>query len=182
MCSLETEETITSRVYSPEWLKSQGLVFNGKTLPYNPNLFERAKELRKKPTKEENHLWYDFLSTHAQKFTRQKVIGHYIIDFYCASHGLVIEVDGSRHYTDNGLAYDAIRTDYLEQFDISVLRFTNEQIRTTFTHVCTKIDQLLDVSPHTGRAIGNPQSAIAASLLVKGAFSEASLHKGGVTQ
>ena len=58
----------------------------------------RAQELRKNATKEENHLWYDFLRTYPVQFLRQKPFGPYIVDFYCHKAKLAIELDGSQHY------------------------------------------------------------------------------------
>ena len=66
---------------------------------HNPKLTENAKELRKNMTKEEKHLWYDFLKTYPVRFLRQKVIDDYISDFYCHKARIVIELDGSQHYT-----------------------------------------------------------------------------------
>ena len=73
---------------------------------YNKKLIPTAKTLRKTMTKEERHLWYDFLKDYPLKFVRQKVLGRYIADFYCAKVKLVIELDGSHHYTDDGVEYD----------------------------------------------------------------------------
>ena len=64
-----------------------------------PRLTPRARELRKNMTPEERHLWYDFLRTYPVRFLRQKVVGEYILDFYCASVKLAVEVDGTQHYT-----------------------------------------------------------------------------------
>ena len=103
-----------------------------------------AKELRKNMTKEEKHLWYDYLKpyrqTFAVAFTRQKVIGDYIVDFYCPKAKLVIELDGSQHYEEEALFYDAQRTEYLNQHGIVVLRYTNREIHTRFREVCHDID------------------------------------------
>ena len=83
----------------------------------------RAQQLRKNATKEENRLWYDFLRTYPLQFRCQAVFGPYIVDFYCARAGLAVELDGSQHYEDGGLAYDAARTAYLEkQKHLTVLR------------------------------------------------------------
>ena len=65
---------------------------------YNEQLIPRAKQLRKDMTKEERRLWYDYLRAYPVKFSRQKVMGNYIVDFYCAKAKLVIELDGSQHY------------------------------------------------------------------------------------
>ena len=73
---------------------------------HNRKIVPFAKELRKNMTKEERHLWYDFLRSDSVKFTRQKVLGKYIADFYCAKANLVFELDGSQHYEDEGLVND----------------------------------------------------------------------------
>ena len=74
------------------------------SLPYKNKLIPRAKELRKNATRQENHLWYDFLRSYPVRFSRQKVLGKYIADFYSADAKLVIELDGSQHYEDAGIA------------------------------------------------------------------------------
>lgn len=90
----------------------------------------RAQELRKNATKEENHLWYDFLRTYPVQFLRQKPFGPYIVDFYCHKAKLAIELDGSQHYEGNGPEQDKIRTAYLQEVEkIRVLRFTNLEIK-----------------------------------------------------
>ena len=83
------------------------------SLEYNKNLIPRAKELRKNATPQENRLWYDFLSKHEVRFQRQKAIGNYIVDFYCYRAGLVIEIDGSQHFTQEGIQKDRFRTEIL---------------------------------------------------------------------
>ena len=103
-----------------------------------------AQTLRKNMTKEERHLWYDFLRTYPQKFYRQKVIGKFIVDFYCAKAKLVIELDGSQHYEDNTLAYDNERTAYLQQYGLRVVRFSNREVHENFRGVCEYIDQLVN--------------------------------------
>ena len=81
---------------------------------HNKQLVPLAKQLRKEMTKEERHLWYDFLRTYSVRFSRQKVLGKYIADFYCAEAKLVIELDGSQHYEDGNAEKDAERTVFLE--------------------------------------------------------------------
>ena len=73
-------------------------------------------------TKEEKHLWYDFLQSYPIRFLRQKVLGQYIADFYCAKAKLVIELDGSQHFSEMGIARDGERTAFLEQYDLHVIR------------------------------------------------------------
>ena len=87
---------------------------------FNSNLVENSRELRKNLTKEERHLWYDFLKDYSVRFKRQKIIGKYIVDFYCASASLVIELDGSQHFEDETIEYDNSRTEYLEEFGLHI--------------------------------------------------------------
>lgn len=106
----------------------------------DPLTRSRAQQLRKNATKEENHLWYDFLRKYPVPFKRQKPFGPYLVDFYCDRAKLAIELDGSQHYEEDGLEYDAKRTEYLEQVEkIRVLRFTNVEVRTNFEGVCAAI-------------------------------------------
>ena len=94
-------------------------------------------------TKEEKHLWYDFLDHYPEKFLRQKIVGKYIVDFYCSKAKLVIELDGSGHSTENGKQYDTERTFYLEQFGLKVVRFSNFEIINNFDGVCEYIDHIV---------------------------------------
>ncbi len=110
------------------------------SLPYSKELIIRAKELRKNATRQENHLWYDFLRSHPVRFQRQKVIDRFIVDFYCHEVKLVIELDGSQHFSEQGMSYDNERTDILSKFGITVLRFTNLDIERNFRAVCEKIN------------------------------------------
>ena len=111
------------------------------SLPYNSNLIPRAKELRKNATPQEKHLWYDYLHSYPVRFQRQKPIDSFIVDFYCHAARLVIELDGSQHYTEEGKAYDAERTRIMTGFGLTVLRFSNTEIDRSFGAVCDKIDR-----------------------------------------
>ena len=113
---------------------------------HNKNIVPFAKELRKNMTKEERHLWYDFLRNYPIKFTRQKVLGKYIADFYCAKVNLVVELDGSGHYEDVGLMNDEKRTQYLEQYGIKVIRISNLDVLKNFEGVCMYIDNVVKQS------------------------------------
>ena len=107
---------------------------------HNQHLVSNAKSLRKNMTKEERHLWYDFLRSYPVRFSRQKILGKYIADFYCPQAKIVIELDGSQHYEPMGLEKDTQRTKYLEQYDITVLRIPNNEIMNNFREVCEFID------------------------------------------
>ena len=91
-------------------------------------------------TKEERHLWYDFLKGYPVQFKRQVPFGSYIVDFYCFRAKLVVELDGSQHHEPEGVAYDQKRTEYLENFGLSVLRISNLDIVRNFAGVCEAID------------------------------------------
>ena len=110
-------------------------------LPWNKKLKPLAQDLRNNATRQENHLWYDFLRTYPVRFTRQKTILNYIADFYCHKARLVIELDGSRHYTTEGIHYDTVRTEMLNALDVEVIRFSNLEIDREFKSVCEKINQ-----------------------------------------
>jgi very-short-patch-repair endonuclease len=108
-------------------------------LPRNKNLKLPVRELRKNATKQENHLWYDFLRNLKPQFLRQFVLNNFILDFYCHKAALAIEVDGSQHYEKEAMEYDTARTEYLNGLGIEVLRFSNSEIDGNFTGVCEKI-------------------------------------------
>ena len=107
---------------------------------YNSNLNPIAKHLRKSMTKEEKHLWYDFLKNYKYKFRRQYIIDNYIADFFCSAANLVIELDGSQHYQPDVMVKDQVRTEVIEQFGYTVLRFPNNLINNKFHDVCVYID------------------------------------------
>ena len=109
----------------------------------NLNLSDRAKDLRKNMTKQEKHLWYDFLSKHEVRWYKQRIIDNYIVDFYCSRAKLVIELDGSQHYTKDGTEYDNERTNVLREYGIEVIRFSNNEIDTCFDGVCLKIEEIV---------------------------------------
>ena len=107
---------------------------------HNKQLVPLAKQLRKEMTKEERHLWYDFLRTHPVRFSRQKILGKYIADFYSAETKLVIELDGSQHYEDGNAEKHAERTVFLEEFGLTVIRIPNNEVNSNFRGVCEYID------------------------------------------
>ena len=107
---------------------------------HNPDLTENARKLRKSMTKEEKHLWYDFLCKYPIRFLKQKVIDNYIVDFYCHSARLIIELDGSQHYEEKGLLKDRIRTERIKQRHLTVIRIPNNEVNRNFEGVCVYID------------------------------------------
>ncbi len=108
-------------------------------LEYDRKLDERARALRREMTPQERKLWFLYLKKQPVKIYRQRVIGLFIVDFYCASAHLVIEADGASHYTEQGHAYDDERSDYLESLGLHILRFSNQQIDHDFRAVCETI-------------------------------------------
>ena len=109
----------------------------------NSNLLNIARILRRNMTKQEKHLWYDFLRNYKAKIYKQRIIDNFVADFYCHQARLVIEIDGSQHYTKEGAAHDADRTAVLEKYGLLVLRFSNKDIEENFEGVCTLIDQTI---------------------------------------
>ena len=93
-------------------------------------------------TKEEAHLWYQFLCLYPLRFRRQYVIGNYIVDFYCHQARLAVELDGSQHCTPEEMKYDLERTNYLQSQGLSVLRFSNLDVIRRFPNVCETIDMI----------------------------------------
>ena len=108
---------------------------------YNSTLKERSRELRKNMTRHEKHLWYDFLKDYPIKWNRQRSIDRFIVDFFCFKAKLIVELDGSQHYMEDGIEYDTLRTDILEKYDLEVIRFSNIEIDRYFNDVCRAIDQ-----------------------------------------
>ena len=100
--------------------------------------------LRKNMTKEERHLWYDFLRTHPARFSRQKVLGRYIADFYSAKAKLIIELDGNGHLTKEQKKYDEERTAFLEEYGLTVIRIPNINVNRNFRGVCEYINQVIE--------------------------------------
>ena len=105
----------------------------------NPFLTKFSQELRSNMTKEEKHLWYDFLKKLPQTVNRQKVVGNYILDFYCAESKVAIELDGSQHYEKEAKENDRKRDMFLNEQGIKVLRYTNMDIKSNFDGVCCDI-------------------------------------------
>ena len=105
--------------------------------------FDYEKLLRKNQTKEEALLWNCFLKKYPVQFRRQYVIGEYIVDFYCHKAKLIIELDGSQHFTEKGQKSDDLRTDILKEYGLTVIRISNRQINTNFHRVCAYIDSVV---------------------------------------
>ena len=113
---------------------------------HNKQLVPLARQLRKEMTKKERHLWYDFLRNYPVRFSRQKILGRYIADFYSTEAKLVIELDGSQHYEDSNMEKDAARTAVLQEYGLSVIRIPNNEINRNFRGVCEYIDATIKQS------------------------------------
>ena len=103
-------------------------------------MLERARELRRDMTLEEQALWYRFLRKHPLHWYRQRVIGEYIVDFYCRAASLVVELDGRQHEELDGRYADQVRDRKLGEEGLRVLRFPNHEVRYHLGRVCRAID------------------------------------------
>ncbi len=108
-------------------------------------LVDRARNMRKEPTEEENKLWHLYLKKIRPRFTRQKIIGSYIVDFYCPKLKIVIEIDGVQHYLEENTEYEKRRETYLQNEGYKLLRFYNSDInkklkitQTTIYYTCVE--------------------------------------------
>ncbi len=110
---------------------------------HNSCLTSTARKLRKEMTPQEKRLWYDFFKGCNYRILKQKIIGRFIVDFYCAAAKLAIEIDGSQHLTEEGIVKDEERTEILKLYGIAAIRFSNYEVDTDFEAVCNKIDQLV---------------------------------------
>ena len=114
---------------------------NPDSIKKNHKLLDTAKLLRKNMTRQEKHLWYDFLRYYPVKIYKQRIIDNFIVDFYCAQAKIVIEIDGAHHFTPEGKNYDRLRTEALNRYELKVLRFSNHDVDTRFEAVCNIIDK-----------------------------------------
>ena len=112
-------------------------------MKYDHHNIEYAKKLRREMTPWERKLWYCFLKNYPIRFQRQKCINNFIADFYCDKAKLVIEIDGSQHFTEEGIKQDEIRTNVIESYGLKIVRIINSQIDTNFKGVCEYIGNLV---------------------------------------
>ena len=111
-------------------------------------MLRNSQKLRRDMTKEERHLWYDFLKTYPVQFKRQTPVGSYVVDFYCHKAKLVLELDGSQHCEPAEMEYDHKRTAFLEEKGLYVLRFSNLDVMRNFVGVCEYIDRTVRARLH----------------------------------
>ena len=133
-----------------EWLRNPDddwELVEGMNLPVSEEMKRRRRELRKNMTAEENNLWHDFF-LHYKKmgfhFIHQNVIGHYIVDFFYPKSGLIVEVDGGQHFTEEGRKYDAFRTRQLQKWGFTVVRYSNLAVHQNFDGVCQDIINMVN--------------------------------------
>ena len=118
------------------------------TIPKDNTQLENARRLRREMTPHERKLWYLFLRKYPIKIYKQRIIDRFIVDLYCASARLVIELDGTQHYETQGAAYDAERSQFLRALGLEVVRFSNRDIDRDFRGVCTQIDLIIQKRLH----------------------------------
>ncbi|MBQ9081885.1 MAG: endonuclease domain-containing protein [Clostridia bacterium] len=104
---------------------------------------DTARKLRKEMTPQERKLWYMFLRKYPVKVYKQRIIDRFVVDFYCASAKLVIEIDGIQHYDAQGKAYDQERSAILEAYGLKVVRYSNTAVDLNFAAVCEDIDRII---------------------------------------
>jgi very-short-patch-repair endonuclease len=99
-------------------------------LHYNGKLKTNAHLLRKNMTDSEHKLWSRIRGKQllGLQFYRQKIIGNYIVDFYCHSAKTIIEIDGSQHYTLKGLNADKVRDEYMKNLGFHVIRYPSDEV------------------------------------------------------
>ena len=125
---------------------------------YNKENIPLAKTLRKNMTPWERKLWYDFLRNYPVRFQRQKAIGNYIADFYCAKARLIIELDGGGHHTPEQAEKDEQRTNELNAMNLTVVRICNLDIDQNFYGVCAHIDHWVQNSLPQSASLTAPSS------------------------
>ena len=126
----------------------------GGYIPYNKTLTQKARENRKNPTPAEKKLWYEVLGNKGLdnlKFTRQKPLDKYIVDFYCAELMIAIEIDGDTHADQE--QYDKRRTENLNKYGVEVIRYTNAEVLNNlegvYQNLCERISAIKSIKYKT---------------------------------
>jgi very-short-patch-repair endonuclease len=121
----------------------------GFMFPYNKNLVELAKELRKNMTPSEKFLWKRIRKNSlGYMFFRQRPIGEYIVDFFCPKAFLVVEVDGERHLTIEAKRYDKLRDEYMQSLELRTIRFSNSDVLNNTDIVLANINKYISTTIH----------------------------------
>ena len=113
---------------------------------HNKKLVNNAQSLRKNITREEKHLWYDFLKKLPLTVNRQKNIGNYIVDFLISIKMIIIEIDGVQHTLPENEEADIKRDKELQKLEFKILRYTNKDINQNFNAVCDDILKNIGIS------------------------------------
>lgn len=129
--------------FDQAFLKSRGLIYKGGHLPYNPNLVQRAKQMRQNMTLAEEKIWFKLFRTFPYRVYRQRPIDHFIVDFYCSRIKHVFEIDGSYHLNKEIEEYDEMRTLFLEVYELTIIRFTNDEVMKNFEYVENTVMSIL---------------------------------------
>ena len=116
-----------------------------KPLPINPELRGFATKMRKNMTYEEKMVWYQILRGHDQRFCRQRIIGNYIVDFYCPKLKLIIEIDGYQHFYEENIRYDNERDEYFKSLGLHILRFENTEVNKDLEQVRYEVNTVCDL-------------------------------------
>ena len=142
------KQTVNQHSYPPDKGGKGGYI------SYNKTLTQKARENRKNPTPAEKKLWYEVLSNKRLgnlKFTRQKPLAEYIVDFYCAELMIAIEIDGDTHASQE--QYDKRRTEILNKYGVEVIRYTNAEVLNNlegvYQHLCERISVIKSAKSKT---------------------------------
>jgi len=128
-------------IIDPKELRKRGLIFNGRHLPYNPELKDRAQYFRENLTQTEKKFWLDFCKRNDYRWRTQAIIDSYIVDFYCPKLKLVIELDGLEHNKKDSKEYDAVRDNILESYGLMVIRIDNNDVNDDFVNCISLVKQ-----------------------------------------
>jgi len=120
-----------------------------KYMNYDPKLTERRRALRRSATQAELMLWDHLRCRKLQglRFRRQFSIGPYILDLYCPKLRLAIEIDGQQHFTSDGIEYDEQRSHFLEENNVRVIRFKNDDVIERAGNVLEEISKHIPLAP-----------------------------------
>ena len=130
----------------PPFVKGARKGVRGIMLFYNKNLKGYSRQLRTNMTNAERLLWSKIRRKQLQgyQFYRQKIIGNYIVDFYCPKAKLVIEIDGGQHYDDEEIKKDNVRDNYMREQRLTVLRFSDREVFENLNGVIERINEELE--------------------------------------
>jgi very-short-patch-repair endonuclease len=143
-------------------------------LPYNENLKQLARQLRKNMTEGERRIWAKMRmkQLNGYQFYRQKPIGDYIVDFFCPRVKLAIEIDGSHHLVGETVEYDRIRDDYLSSLGLRVLRFSNSDVMKNVEAVVERIREEIPLNPPFSKGETTPSLSAKGGNIIASPFGK----------